>query len=255
MQPFSCSCLHRKATVDDVVVFFMPEMKSHSSSPAAPAATGTAGRRQERKASDRNRKEQEKNKKIEKIAVDSSPFFLDSFSRLLFGLPPPTIFLPFLSELVMSVGRLVLSLFFFFFFFYKVGACWSVKGFSFLFPFPFFAFLFLWLGSGTTVCFHHHRHRHLRQKPSISSRQLGINRLFPVDWRQLLLERVECGCNCNDSRAVDDFLKIGVFFLDKSSLLQCWMLGARGIEEGPRWRRSSVVDANQALDPYLPIVH
>jgi hypothetical protein len=41
---------------------------------------------------------------------------------LLFGLsPPPTILLPFLSELVMSVGRLVLSLFFFFF--YKVGAC------------------------------------------------------------------------------------------------------------------------------------
>jgi hypothetical protein len=66
----------------------MPEMKSHSSSPAAPAATGTAGRRQERKASDRNRKEQEKNKKIEKIAVDSSPFFVDSFSRLLFGLSP-----------------------------------------------------------------------------------------------------------------------------------------------------------------------
>jgi hypothetical protein len=50
-------------------------------------------------------------------------------------------------------------------------------------------------------------------------------------------------------------LKIGFFFLDKWSLLQCWMLGARGIEEGPRWRRSSVVDANQALDPYLPIVH
>lgn len=85
MQPFSCSCLHRKATVD-VIFFFMPEMKSHSSSPAVPAATGTAGRRQERKTSDRNRKKErkkkEKNQKIEKILVDSSSFFVDSFSRL-----------------------------------------------------------------------------------------------------------------------------------------------------------------------------
>lgn len=37
----------------------------------------------------------------------------------------------------------------------------------------------------------------------------------PVDWRQLLLERVECACNCNDSRVIHDFLKIA--FLDKST--------------------------------------
>jgi hypothetical protein len=51
------------------------------------------------------------------------------------------------------------------------------------FSFPFFFLFFLWLGSGTTVCFHH-RHRttryHLSHHRSIiSSRQLGINRLFP----------------------------------------------------------------------------
>ena len=246
MQPCSCSCLHRKATVD-VVFFFMPEMKSHSSSPAASAATGTAGRRQERKASDRNRKKE--NKKIEKIVVDSSSFFVDSFSRLLWLIlrwsTHPTISLPFLSELVMSVGSpcfvafLLLLL--------QSRRLLIRQG---VFLFFLFTLLFFVIRFRNNRVFHH---RHLGQKRSITSRQLGINRLFPVDWRQLLLERVECGCNCNDSRAIDDFLKIA--FLDKRSLV-CFSVEHEELRKGlDGGRHSSVVDANQALDPYLPIVH